>query len=109
MKRYTGTRAEGGATEVYVHDDARKLSAPLDARADLVDHHAQRLNWGIGDPAGSSQLALALCADALSDDKRAKALHRRFQAHFVDGWQQGQFATTAENIKEVCAYLERAQ
>lgn len=108
MKHYTGTRAEGGGTEVYVHDRERRSSTPLKWRADLVDHRAQRLNWGITDPAGASQLALALCADTLGDDKLAKALHRKFQARYVDGWSQGRFEITAETIISVCGELENS-
>lgn len=109
MRYYTGTRSEvlgNIRVEVWVSDENGGKTVPLNRRIDLVDHKAAQLNWGRGDPAGSSQLALALLADALGDDKRAKALHRKFQARYIDGWNEGQFTLTQQVIRDVCAILE---
>jgi hypothetical protein len=62
---------------------------PLAARFDLHKHVSMRFTagtgfaWGAPADAGSSQLSLALLADALGDDARALQLHQRFNRRVV--------------------------
>ena len=63
MKVYQGRR-EGHAVIVVV--DGR----PLNPRLDLWSHSPTGFEWGYGG-SGPAQLALALLADHLEDDKRA--------------------------------------
>lgn len=106
MKSYTGTRAAGNVVEVFVHDGGRKISNELDPRLDLVDHKSNgKFNWGY-DGAAPAQLALALCADVLKNDKRAVAIHKAFMARYVVRWSQGQFEIVADTLVSVIKDLE---
>jgi len=67
MKRYQGHRAPGGCR---VTVDGR----PLDPRTDLRRHADRGFEWGY-DGSGPRQLALALLADCLGDDRLALAHH----------------------------------
>lgn len=50
---------------------------PLNPRLDLRNHNPPAFNWGhLG--AGASQLALAILADHLGDDRQAAMLYWRF-------------------------------
>ena len=51
---------------------------PLDLRLDLWDHSLTGFNWGYGG-SGPAQLALAILADHLGDDKQALALYQDFK------------------------------
>jgi len=54
----------------------------LDPRYDLAMHSPTGFEWGYGG-SGPAQLALALLADATSDDARAVALYQRFKEVYV--------------------------
>jgi Family of unknown function (DUF6166) len=54
---------------------------PLDERTDLYDYSIT-LEWG-RDSAGAAQLSLALLADALGNDDRARLLHESFRRRVV--------------------------
>jgi hypothetical protein len=94
MRWYEGFRAESlGGAEVYVRDDAwvgvsRRSLRP---RYDLRNHSPDGFQWGYGG-SGPAQLALALLADALADDERAKAHYQAFKfaviaALLTDHWR----------------------
>src|SRR5882724_7085859 len=94
MKSYTGYRvhAPGGgavATAVTVHEDGKE-PRPLAPRLDLRRHSVTGLEWGfLG--SGPAQLALALAADALGDDGRARDVYQKLKFKLVarlpeDGW-----------------------
>jgi Family of unknown function (DUF6166) len=65
--------------QVIVREGADRR--PLDSRTDLQDHSAN-FEWG-RDSAGAEQLSLALLADALGNDIRAKFLHQKFKSRVI--------------------------
>ena len=71
MKRYEGRR-EGHAVTVTV--DGRRLNP----RLDLWNHSPSGFEWGYGG-SGPAQLALAILADHLGDDRQAFDFHHRFK------------------------------
>lgn len=71
MKTYEGRR-EGYAVIVTV--DGR----PLDPRLDLYNHSPTGFEWGYAG-SGPAQLALAILADHLGDDREALDLYQRFK------------------------------
>src|SRR5258708_39621212 len=71
MKQYEGKRI-GSVAQVTV--DGR----PLNPRLDLWNHSPTGFEWGYGG-SGPAQLALALLADHLSDDRRALDFYQRFK------------------------------
>ena len=73
---YRGVRKEDGTTEV-VKVDAAGVESPLRPRLDLRNSSPTGLEWGYGG-SGPSQLALAILADALSDDL-AIGYHERYE------------------------------
>src|SRR5258707_14830374 len=75
VKTYIGGRSLAGA-EVTV--DGRKL----DPRFDLKRLSPAGFEWTY-EGNGPAQLALALLADHLGDDRRALALHERFMRHVI--------------------------
>jgi hypothetical protein len=80
-RRYVGTVAPLSGTRrvVVVVEDGRSYELP--ARRDL-EQHAKDFMWG--EPgAGARQLALAILADALTDEDAALALHETFARAFT--------------------------
>jgi len=75
VKRYEGGRSLAGA--VVTVD-----GAPLDPRYDLKRLSPTGFEWTY-EGAGPAQLALALLADHLGDDRRALALYERFMRAMV--------------------------
>jgi uncharacterized protein DUF6166 len=71
MKRYEGRR-EGRAVTVTV--DGR----PLNPRLDLWNHSPTGFEWGYGG-SGPAQLALAILADHLGNNRQALDFHHRFK------------------------------
>lgn len=85
---YQGARTYRGADVVRV--DLNK-SYPLRWRLDLRNHSPTGLEWGYGG-SGPSQLALALLADATSDDEFAQRRYQDFKWDVVsrlpyEGWR----------------------
>lgn len=83
MKVYEGGRSLEGA---IVTVDGRRLPP----RHDLLNLSRAGFEWTY-EGAGPAQLALALLADHLGDDRRAVALHRAFMrevvAHLDNAWR----------------------
>src|SRR5206468_1603489 len=71
MKTYEGRR-EGYAALVTVN------GRPLNPRLDLWNHSPTGFEWGYGG-SGPAQLALALIADHLADDRQALDIYQRFK------------------------------
>lgn len=70
---YSGTRQAGGAT--FVNVDGR----PLALHGELRHGSATAFDWGYEGRGAPAQLALAILADHLRDDDRAK----RYYEHFL--------------------------
>lgn len=83
---YRGERAEGGCV-VTVQRGGE--SYPLDPRYDLRNHSPTGFGWGFNG-SGPAQLALALLADALGDE-RAQRLYQDWKFKVVsrlgDTWE----------------------
>lgn len=82
MKTYRGWRDANGICHVVVDED--KVTRKLDPRLDLDNHSPDGFEWGYGG-SGPAQLALALLADALGDDKQAVRLHQAFKWEKIAG------------------------
>lgn len=104
-----------GSYLVKVGDDAdAKPAQPLTKRDDLAVHPP--FAWGhrmVGAKAvpaqvdGAAGLALALCAHALADDKRAVTLYQRFKMRAMDKWAPDlPWSVTVEEICAVCDQIE---
>jgi hypothetical protein len=77
VERFYSTTASG---EVTVREGRERR--PLNKRLDLSQHLAEGFAWG-NDKAGAQQLALALLADALSDDTKANQTYHEFASRVV--------------------------
>lgn len=97
MKRYQGTR-EGHVGVVTVDGQ------PLNARLDLRNHSPTGFEWGYGG-SGPAQLALALLADHLSDDKEAVRLHQEFKRSIVAGLPFRMWTLTSLEIRRAVEQL----
>ena len=75
-KAYSGRRDRSGGTIVRIveHGDAHAL--PL--RLDLENRSPTGFEWGYGG-SGPAQLALAILADALDNDRLARQLYQKFK------------------------------
>ena len=97
MKTYAGGRSLAGA--VVTVD-----GAPLDPRHDLRRLSPTGFEWTY-EGAGPAQLALALLADHLGDDRQALALHERFMRSVVaqldNAWR-----LTSSDIDQALAALK---
>lgn len=98
MKVYKGWRNKIGLSIVEV--DGRRLSP----RFDLYNHSPTGFNWGyVG--SGPAQLALALLADAVGDDRARKwyqDFKRSIVAALADTW-----SITSEQVHDVVKGFEQ--
>jgi hypothetical protein len=76
-KFYVARREPDGKWRVLVDGTTR-----LKVRLDLANHSPTGFNWGYGG-SGPAQLALAILADALGNDKAALALHQAFKFKMI--------------------------
>jgi hypothetical protein len=106
MKTYNGTiAADGDYGDVFVTDDTGK-SRKLPLRLDLANHSPTGFAWGYGG-SGPAQLSLAILADCLGDDERARRLHQRFKFAAIGGLDQRKpWQITEASIRECLARLE---
>lgn len=81
-RTYVGIRAAEGPCYVLVMEVEARRCSPLRPRLDLFNHSPTGFEWGYGG-SGPAQLALAILADALSDDERAISLHQKFKFKVV--------------------------
>lgn len=113
MKTYQGIRKPDGSVAVTVTDGSEIWA--LDPRLDLRNHSPTGFEWGYGG-SGPSQLALALCADALciytderpKTDERAKAVYQHFKWQHVAKFPREEWMITDAQIRTDVAYLEGA-
>jgi len=93
MKTYAGTRNEDGALSVTVDGQ------PLNPRLDLRNHSPTGFGCGYGG-SGPAQLALALLADCLNDDKTAVQLHQSFTGAVVAKLPKHTWSLTKRQIDQ---------
>lgn len=80
---------------------------PLPPRHDL-SHGPDAFNWSyIG--GGPAQLALALLADALGDDAKAKRFYLDFSFKVVSHLPEDKWELSEEDIRQTVAALEAAR
>lgn len=96
-RSYTGTRRADGAT--HVTRFMAGSGSPLDPRLDLRNHSPTGFEWGYGG-SGPAQLALALCADALGDDRRALQVYQQFKFAVVENLPKAGWTLTAREVIE---------
>jgi hypothetical protein len=75
---------------------------PLNPRFDLKRHSPTGFEVGYGG-SGPAQLALAMCADGLNDDRAALGLYQEFKWAFVAKFAHEGFEVTDEQIREWAA------
>ena len=73
-----------------------------DAFRHIVSYPARVFELGSGP--GAAMLALAIVADFLEDDGKARLLHQQFKWAFVDSWRGDSNAVTG---REIVAWLDR--
>ncbi len=102
MKVYRGIRKETGELAVTVNEKT------LDPRLDLWNHSPTGFECGyVG--SGPAQLALAILADHLGDDKKAVALHQQFKWALIANLprERGWRLTESNVAKVVQAILKK--
>ncbi len=107
---YRGVRESGAArVDRLVQRQSQDSAggAALNPRLNLRRHSPTGFEWGYGG-SGPAQLALALLADCLADDRRALALYQGFKDAVVarlphEGWMLEQ-----TEIEAALAKLEQA-
>jgi hypothetical protein len=80
-----------------------KLST-LPARWDLREHSPDGFAWGYGG-SGPSQLALAMCADALDSDAQALAVYQQFKNAHVALQTGDEWEISADEVRAICHRL----
>jgi hypothetical protein len=101
MKRYEGLR-KLRRTKVTV--DGR----PLRARLDLRSHSPAEFEWGYGG-SGPAQLALAILANHLGNDKEALNLYQRFKWAVVAEFPHRSWTLTSGEIDQALQALRKAE
>jgi hypothetical protein len=99
MKQYEGRRLNG---KLLVTIDGKALNP----RFDLWNHSPTGFEWGYGG-SGPAQLALALLADCLEDDKKALNFHQAFKWIIVAELPQNGWILTEDQIHQalqVCRF-----
>jgi hypothetical protein len=78
-KTYVMSR-RGGYADANVRQGACEF--PLNPRLDLARHSPDGFEWGYHG-SGPAQLALAILADALNNDRRALSLYQQFKREAI--------------------------
>ena len=104
-RRYVGERTPEGV-QVVVTDSAKPdAPRPLNPRFDLRNHSPTGFEMGYAG-SGPAQLALALCADALGNDKLAQRVYQDVKFKLVSRIEGDRFEFTDDQIKQTVARLE---
>lgn len=114
--RYYGFPSARGPIVRLVDDDRPKTQPrDLPVREDLAPH-SDGFAWGRmlvagvetnAMPKGAAQLACALCAHALDDDRRAVRLYQRFKMRVMESWHANEpWTITIEEVAAVCDEIE---
>ena len=99
MKVFRGTRDAMGIAHVHLAEPDRP-DRLIEPRTDLFNHCSNGLDWGYSGPA-PAQCALAILADALTDELRAVRVHAGFCFHVIAAlprhlpWELGADQVTA--------------
>jgi hypothetical protein len=101
MKTYIGRR-EGYAVIVTVNGRS------LNPRLDLYNHSPTGFEWGYCG-SGPAQLALAILADHLRDDRSALNLHQRFKWNVIAELPHRGWTLTSPEIAEAIVRINAAE
>ena len=105
---YRGTRGQFGASAWVAMDPSTgSTRRPLLLRLDLRSHSPTGFEWGYAG-SGPSQLALAICCDALRDDKRAERVYQAFKREVVARWSEPSFRITLDDVLAFVQTFEAA-
>lgn len=103
-KIYRGNRSDGALT-VTVNSNAS--TRELNPRFDVRNHSPTGFECGYAG-SGPSQLALALCVDALGDTEKALAVYQKFKLAVVAGLPRDlNWELTEEQVLEYIEILTR--
>ena len=101
MKTYQGNRR---SFTVNVTVNGR----PLDPRLDLYNHGPTGFEWGYGG-SGPAQLALAILADHLNDDRQALNLYQHFKWIVVSTLPRRGWTLTSLQINEALGCIQTGE
>lgn len=104
MKTYKGHRTAHGAFVYVVDEKDHKRALPL--RLDLMNHSPTGFEWGYNG-SGPAQLALAILADALDDDKEALALYQLFKDTVIAPIRSAAWTMAEDLVAVQCDTLRR--
>jgi hypothetical protein len=106
MKSYHGWRDDNGTARVIILSNGFRA---LPLRLDLDNHSPDGFEWGYGG-SGPAQLALALLADALEDDKLATLLHQDFKWRHIATIPQevGAWHMTADEVRAAARAISQS-
>src|SRR5690242_18332675 len=80
----------------------------LDPRMDLHNHSPDGFEWGYCGR-GPAQLALAILADHLSDDRQALDLHQRFKWEVISKLPRTDWSLTGLEIDQALERIRRQE
>jgi hypothetical protein len=92
---YSGNRRPDGTTHVNVN------GRPLDPRIDLRQQSPTTFDWGYVGRGAPAQLALAILADHLADDHRARRYYEHFLRSVIRGLPSESWRLTGADIDQV--------
>ncbi len=104
MKVYHGMRTENGCS-VVVEENGEFTGLP--PRHDLWNHSPNsEFEWGREEGSGPAQLALALAADVLADDERARNVSQRLRYKLIGGLDHEGWVLTEGRIRAEISAIE---
>lgn len=108
LVKYFGTRTDTEAlVSKLVDEDGTRRRVELPTRTDLRNHSPTGFEWGYAG-SGPSQLALAIMADYLKDDKKALEYYYYFKMEVITGLRGETFELTADQVRRwVYSYENR--
>lgn len=99
---YQGMRKDG---RPFVCRRDRDSFRTLDPRLDLYPHSPDGFEWGYPG-SGPAQLALAILADHLGNDRRALFLHQRFKDAVIALLPRERWTLPSRRVDEAISRLE---
>ena len=110
MKIFAGARREPtrhtSAAAVTVTDG--KGTRMLPQRQDLYNHSPDGFEWGYHG-SGPAQLALAVCAEVLQDDRRALSVYQDVKAALIATIVDDDWVITEEQVRAEVERIERSR
>jgi len=106
MKTYVGYRYHGAHVTVRTQNDgSERRDYPLPQRHDLYNHSPDGFEWGYSG-SGPAQLALAICADVLGDDVRARRIYQRVKEVLIAPITAKDWTLNEETVRQAIADAE---